>query len=62
MKIKKFKYKIVNSTNDTAINLIKNKKLKIGFIIADKQKKAKDSVAINGFLTKGIFLYLFFLV
>jgi len=61
MKIKKFKYKIVNSTNDTAINLIKKKKLKIGFIIADKQKKGKGQRCNKWISYKGnLFVSIFF--
>ena len=41
MKIKKFTYKSVNSTNDIAINLIKKKNIKIGCVYAEKQKKGK---------------------
>ncbi len=41
MIIKNFNYKCVNSTNDIAINLIKNKNLKAGFIVAEKQKKGR---------------------
>ena len=37
MKIKKFKYKNVNSTNDVAIRIIKNTKNKYGIIISEKQ-------------------------
>ena len=39
MKLKKFKFKTVNSTNDIAIRLIRNTNNKFGIIIADKQKK-----------------------
>ncbi len=41
MKIKKFNYKYVNSTNDIAINLIKKKNLKVGFVLTEKQKKGR---------------------
>ena len=37
MKINKFHYKYVNSTNDIAINLIKKKNLKVGFVLTEKQ-------------------------
>ena len=37
MKLKKFKFKKVKSTNDTAIRIIKNSKYKSGMIISDKQ-------------------------
>jgi len=42
MKLKKFKFKVVNSTNDIAIRLIRNTNNKFGIIIADKQKKGKS--------------------
>ena len=44
MKLKKFKFKIVNSTNDIAIRLIKKTNNKFGVIVADKQKKRPRKV------------------
>ena len=41
MKLKTFKFKTVNSTNDIAIRLIRNTNNKSGIIIADKQKKGR---------------------
>ena len=41
MIIKSFNYKFVNSTNDIAINLIKQKNIKAGFVLAEKQKKGR---------------------
>ena len=41
MKLKKFNFKIVNSTNDLAIQIIKNTNNKSGIIIAEKQKKGR---------------------
>ena len=41
MKLKKFNFKIVNSTNDSAIHIIKKTNNKSGIIIADKQKKGR---------------------
>ncbi len=41
MKIKKFKYKYINSTNDIAINLIKKKNVRAGFVLTEKQKKGR---------------------
>ena len=41
MKLKKFKFKTVNSTNDIAIRLIRNTNNKFGIIIAEKQKKGR---------------------
>ena len=45
MKLKKFKFKVVNSTNDIAIRLIRNTNNKFGIIIADKQKKGRGPVS-----------------
>jgi len=41
MKLKKFNFKIVNSTNDLAIQIIKNTNNKSGIVIAEKQKKGR---------------------
>ena len=41
MKLKKFNFKIVNSTNDLAIKIIKNTNNKLGIVIAEKQKKGR---------------------
>ena len=41
MNIIKFNYKYVSSTNDIAINLIKKKNIKAGFVFAEKQKKGR---------------------
>ena len=41
MKIRKFSFKNVNSTNDIAIRIIKNTKNKFGIIVVDKQKKGR---------------------
>ena len=41
MKIKKFKYKCINSTNNIAINLIKKKNVRAGFVLTEKQKKGR---------------------
>ena len=41
MIIKNFNYKCVNSTNDIAINLIKQKNIKAGFVLSKKQKKGR---------------------
>ena len=41
MKLKKFNFKIVNSTNDLAIKIIKNTNNKSGIVIANKQKKGR---------------------
>ena len=44
MKLKKFNYKVINSTNDMAIKIIKSTNNKSGLVIAEKQKKRKRSV------------------
>ena len=41
MKLKKYNFKIVNSTNDLAIKIIKNTDNKSGIVIAEKQKKGR---------------------
>ena len=41
MKLKKFNFKIVNSTNDLAIQIIKNTNNKSGIVIAEKQNKGR---------------------
>ena len=41
MKLKKFNYKTVNSTNDLAIKIIKTSNNDSGMVIADYQKKGR---------------------
>ena len=41
MKLKKFNFKTVNSTNDLAIKIIKNSNNKSGIVIAKEQKKGR---------------------
>ena len=61
MIIKNFNYKCVNSTNDIAINLIKNKNLKAGFIVAEKQKKGRGQRGKKWISYKGnLFVSIFF--
>ena len=43
MKFKIYKFKSVPSTNDTAINLIKEKKMEYGFVYATKQTKGRGT-------------------
>ena len=43
MKFEIFKFKSVTSTNDVAINLIKEEKKKVGCVYADKQIKGRGS-------------------
>ena len=61
MKLKKFNFKIVNSTNDIAIRLIKNTNNKFGIIIADKQKKGRGQHGKKWISYKGnLFVSIFF--
>ena len=43
MKFEIFKFKSVTSTNDVAINLIKEEKKEVGCVYADKQIKGRGS-------------------
>ena len=61
MKIKKFKYKNVNSTNDVAIRIIKNTKNKYGIIISEKQKKGRGQFGKKWISYKGnLFVSIFY--
>ena len=61
MKLKKFKFKVVNSTNDIAIKLIRNTNNKFGIIIADKQKKGRGQHGKKWISNKGnLFVSIFF--
>ena len=61
MKIKKFKYKYINSTNDIAINLIKKKNVKIGLVFTEKQKKGRGQRGKKWISQKGnLFVSIFF--
>ena len=61
MKLKKFKFKTVNSTNDIAIRLIRNTNNKFGIIIADKQKKGRGQRGKKWISNKGnLFVSIFF--
>ena len=63
MKLKKFNFKIVNSTNDLAIQIIKNTNNKSGIIIADKQKKGRGQYGKKWTSFKGnLFVSIFFQV
>jgi len=50
MKLKKFNFKKINSTNDTAIRIIKSTNNRSGIVITKIKKKAKDSMEENGLL------------
>ena len=60
MRFKIFKFEEVTSTNDVAINLIKNKKIKYGFIYSKKQTNGRGRhgnkwISSNGNLFGSIF-------
>ena len=61
MKLKKFNYKIINSTNDLAIRIIKNTNNKSGIVIAEKQKKGRGQYGKKWTSFKGnLFVSIFF--
>ena len=61
MIIKNFNYKCVNSTNDIAINLIKQKNIKAGFVLAEKQKRGRGQRGKKWISYKGnLFVSIFF--
>ena len=63
MKLKKFNFKRVNSTNDLAIRIIKNSKNKSGIIIAETQKKGRGRFGKKWTSYKGnLFVSIFFTV
>ena len=61
MKLKKFNFKIVNSTNDLAIQIIKNTNNKSGIVIAEKQKRGRGQYGKKWTSHKGnLFVSIFF--
>ena len=61
MKLKKFNFKIINSTNDRAFQIIKNTNNKSGIVIAEKQKKGRGQYAKKWTSFKGnLFISIFF--
>ena len=61
MKLKKFNFKTVNSTNDSAIRIIKTKNIKSGIIIAEKQIKGRGQYGKIWTSYKGnLFISIFF--
>ena len=61
MKLKKFNFKIINSTNDLAIRIIKNTNNKSGIIIAEKQKTGRGQHGKKWISYKGnLFVSIFF--
>ena len=61
MKIKKFEYKIVNSTNNTALRLIKRTNCQYGMVTAISQKLGKGQYGKKWISYKGNLFISFFL-
>ena len=61
MKIKKFEYKIVNSTNNTALRLIKKTNCQFGMVTAISQKLGKGQYGKKWISYKGNLFVSFFL-
>jgi len=60
MKLKKFKFKKVKSTNDTAIRLIKNSNYKFGMVVSDIQLSGKGQRGKKWISYKGNLFVSFF--
>ena len=60
MKFKKFKFKKVKSTNDTAIRIIKKSKIKSGMIVSDMQISGKGQFGKKWISYKGNLFISFF--
>ena len=61
MNLKKFNFKIINSTNDRAFQIIKNTKNKSGIVIAEEQKKGRGQYGKKWTSFKGnLFISIFF--
>jgi BirA family transcriptional regulator, biotin operon repressor / biotin---[acetyl-CoA-carboxylase] ligase len=60
MKFKKFKFKKVNSTNNTAIRIIKSSNLKFGMVTADTQSGGKGQHGKKWISNKGNLFVSFF--
>jgi len=61
MRLKKFNFKIINSTNDLAIRIIKNTNNRSGIVIAEKQKKGRGKHGKKWTSFKGnLFVSVFF--
>tara|TARA_B110001452_G_scaffold211713_1_gene182228 strand:- start:168 stop:707 length:540 start_codon:yes stop_codon:yes gene_type:complete len=60
MKIRKFNFKIVNSTNDTAIKIIKKTKFDYGMVVSEKQKNGKGQYGKKWISYKGNLMVSFF--
>ena len=63
MKLKKFNFKIINSTNDRAFQIIKKTNNKSGIVIAEKQKRGRGQYGKKWTSFKGnLFVSIFFQV
>ena len=63
MKLKKFIFKSVNSTNDKAIKIIKNSNTKFGMVVSEDQKKGRGQYGKKWVSYKGnLFVSIFFLL
>jgi BirA family biotin operon repressor/biotin-[acetyl-CoA-carboxylase] ligase len=63
MKLKKFNFKTVNSTNDVAIRIIKNSNNKSGIVIAEKQIKGRGQYSKKWISYSGnLFVSIFFTI
>ena len=60
MKLKKFKFKKLKSTNNTAIRLIKSKNFKSGMVVAETQLKGKGQYGRTWISNKGNLFVSFF--
>jgi BirA family biotin operon repressor/biotin-[acetyl-CoA-carboxylase] ligase len=61
MKIKRFNFKKVNSTNSTAIKIIKNTKIDYGMVVSENQKNGKGQYGRKWISYKGnLFVSIFY--
>ena len=60
MKFKKFKFKKVKSTNNTAIRIIKSSKLKYGMVVSDTQTMGRGQYGKKWISNKGNLFVSFF--
>ncbi len=60
MKLKRFKFKRVNSTNNTAIRIIKESNYNIGMVIAETQTKGRGQYGRKWISSKGNLFVSFF--
>ena len=60
MKFKKFKFKRVKSTNDTAIRIIKETNYKLGMVVAETQERGRGQYGRKWISSKGNLFVSFF--